>query len=341
MNILVEEIAKLIGGVIVGNTNTPITNFNRIEHSGQGEITFFSDDKFRKYFENNNATCIIIKTDEIAQPKENQAFIKVENPFYAFIHLVELFVPKQEVPKGIHPTAIISESAEIAPNVSIGAYCWIGDNVKIADDVVLKPNVVLYENCKIGSRTVLHANCVCYQDTEIGENCLIHSGAVIGSDGFGFIENPDGSYTKIPQIGNVKIGNDVEIGANTTIDRAFVGSTIIADGVKLDNLIQIGHNVEIGENTAAAAQVGIAGSVKVGKRCRFGGQVGLAGHFEITDDVILIAQSGVASSITKKGVYGGSPARDRLTYFKNEAVIHNLSELAKDVEKIKKHLDID
>lgn len=340
MNISVDEIAKLIDGEVVGNTTSLITNFNRIEHSDVGDVTFFADDKFRNYFENNSATCIIIKKDENTPPKENQVFIKVENPFFAFVHLVELFAPISDAPIGIHPTAIISESAKISNKASIGAHCWIGDNVIIEDDVVLKPNVVIYENCKIGKGTVLHANCVCYQDTEIGENCLIHSGAVIGSDGFGFIENPDGSYTKIPQIGNVKIGNNVEIGANTTIDRAFVGSTIINDGVKLDNLIQIGHNVDVGENTAAAAQVGIAGSVKVGKRCRFGGQVGLAGHLEITDDVILIAQSGVPSSILKKGVYGGSPARERLTYFKNEAVLHNISNLARDVEKIKKHLDL-
>ena len=340
MHTSINEIAELIGGEVVGQTDYPITNFNRIEHSCEGDVTFFADEKFRQYFEYNNATCIIIKKDEYKHPKENQVFIKVENPFYAFVHLVELFAPKEEFPNVIHSTAIVSESAKISPKASIGAYCCIGDNVVIADDVVLKPNVVLYNNCQIGKGTVVNSNCVFYQDTEIGENCIIHSGAVIGSDGFGFIENPDGSYTKIPQIGNVKIGNNVEIGANTTIDRAFVGSTIISDGVKLDNLIQVGHNVDIGENTAAAAQVGIAGSIKIGKRCRFGGQVGLAGHLEITDDVVLIAQSGVPSSILKKGVYGGSPARDRLTYFKNEAVLHNINVLARDVEKIKKQLDI-
>ncbi|HAW08484.1 MAG TPA: UDP-3-O-(3-hydroxymyristoyl)glucosamine N-acyltransferase [Bacteroidetes bacterium] len=341
MNLSVEEIAQLVDGEIIGNTTSLIINFNRIEHSGNGDITFFSDESFRKYFEQCGATCVIIQKNENSIPKENQVFIKVENPYFSFIHLVEKLATKEEEQKGIHHTAIINETAKVSPSASIGANCWIGANVVINDDVVLKPNVVIYDNTRIGKGTILHANSVCYQDTEIGENCIIHSGAVIGSDGFGFIEEPDGSYTKIPQIGNVKIGNNVEIGANTTIDRAFVGSTIIGDGVKLDNLVQIGHNVEIGENTAAAAQVGIAGSVKVGRRCRFGGQVGLAGHFEITDDVSLIAQSGVASSILKKGVYGGSPARDRLTYFKNEAVIHNLSQLAKDVAKIKRHLDIE
>ena len=223
----------------------------------------------------------------------------------------------------------------------IGANCVIGNNCKIGKNTVLHSNISIYDNSKIGDNCTIHANVTIYEDTEIGNNCVIHSGVALGSDGFGFLENKDGSYTKIPQLGNVVLENDIEIGANTTIDRALVGSTIIRNGVKLDNQIQIAHNCEIGENSAMAAQVGVSGSVKVGKRNRFGGQSGISGHIEIADDVVLLAKSGVPKSIEKGGLYFGSPIREKMQAFRIEAVIHNLPDLAKDVKLIKKKLEIE
>jgi UDP-3-O-[3-hydroxymyristoyl] glucosamine N-acyltransferase len=242
---------------------------------------------------------------------------------------------------GIHPTAVVESTAQISPSATIGANCYIGENSIIKDRAVIYPNSSIQRDVTIGENCIIYSNVSIYYGCTIGRDCIIHSGAVIGSDGFGFQENKDGSYTKIPQIGKVIIGDSVEIGANTTIDRAFVGSTIIEYGVKLDNLIQIAHNDEIGENSAMAAQVGISGSTKIGKRVRLGGQVGISGHIEIGDDVVLLAKSGVPKSMTEKGIYIGAPARDRLTAFKIEAVIHNLPQLSKDVDKIKKKLGIE
>jgi UDP-3-O-[3-hydroxymyristoyl] glucosamine N-acyltransferase len=240
----------------------------------------------------------------------------------------------------IHPSAVIEQGAFVSAKASIGANCYIGKNVSIDEGVIIKSNCSIQQNVKIGKNTLIHSNVVIYKDCEIGDNCIIHSGVVIGADGFGYIENSDGSYSKIPKIGNVVIGNNVEIGANTTIDRSLIGSTYISDGVKLDNLIQIGHNVEVGENSVMAAQVGVSGSAKIGKRNRFGGQVGIAGHLEIADDVIIMAQSGVAKSVTQKGMYFGSPIKDRITAFKIEAVIPQLPQIYKDINLIKKKLDI-
>jgi UDP-3-O-[3-hydroxymyristoyl] glucosamine N-acyltransferase len=265
----------------------------------------------------------------------------VEAPYLSFLKLVHYFEPNNELSGGIHPTAVIEKSAVISDNVSIGANCYVGENCVIQEGSQIFPNTTIQRNVRIGSNCKIYPNVSIYFNCEIGNNCIIHSGVVIGSDGFGFQEHNDGSFTKIPQIGNVIIGNDVEIGANTSIDRSFVGSTIIGNGVKLDNLIQIAHNDEIGDNTAMAAQVGISGSTKVGKRNRFGGQVGISGHIEIADDVVLLAKSGVASSVTKKGVYIGAPIRDKFTAFKIEAAIHNLPQLVRDIEKIKKKLEIE
>lgn len=337
-----EKILEVLGeSNVIGTFKDVITGLNRIEHATSTEVTFLDDSRYEKYLDSTHAGVVLIKNGTNYIPKDNQSFISCESPYNAFLRLVHFFEPENNLTCGIHPTAVIEESAIIGNNVSIGANVYIGENTIIKNNSQIFPNVTIQKNVKIGENCKIYPNVSIYFDCQIGNECIIHSGTVIGSDGFGYKENQDGTFTKVPQIGNVIIGNQVEIGSNTTIDRSFVGSTIIGDGVKLDNLIQIAHNDEIGENTAMAAQVGISGSTKVGKRNRFGGQVGISGHIEITDDVVLLAKSGVASSVTKKGVYIGAPIRDKFTAFKIEGAIHNLPQLVRDIEKIKKKLELE
>lgn len=338
----IEDIAQLTDAVIIGKTNADIVSLNRIEYAADGEVTFYSNERFLPYLQKSTASAIFVPKNTDEKPKENQVFLQVENPYEAFLKLVFYIdsIQKREL-NGIHPTAVIEKSAQIGNNSFIGANCYIGENVVIGENTKIFANTVVERYTTIGNNTTIYPNVSIYERTIIGNNCIIHSGAVIGADGFGFIENNDKSYTKIPQIGNVVIFDNVEIGANTTIDRAFVGSTYIRNGVKLDNLIQIAHNDDIGEHTAMAAQVGVSGSVKIGKRVRLGGQVGVAGHLEITDDVVILAQSGVPSSITKPDVYIGSPPRTKIQAFKIEAVINNLPEIYKDLKRIKNTLNID
>jgi UDP-3-O-[3-hydroxymyristoyl] glucosamine N-acyltransferase len=341
-NMTLEQLIEIIGeSEIIGSTDTSIIGLNRIEHATANEITFLEDIRYEKYLESSHAGFVLVKSGTNFLPKENQVFIRVSNPYLSFLKLVHIFAPDLTSISGIHPTAVVESTAQISPSATIGANCYIGENSIIKDRAVIYPNSSIQRDVTIGENCIIYSNVSIYYGCTIGRDCIIHSGAVIGSDGFGFQENKDGSYTKIPQIGKVIIGDSVEIGANTTIDRAFVGSTIIEYGVKLDNLIQIAHNDEIGENSAMAAQVGISGSTKIGKRVRLGGQVGISGHIEIGDDVVLLAKSGVPKSMTEKGIYIGAPARDRLTAFKIEAVIHNLPQLSKDVDKIKKKLGIE
>lgn len=336
----IKELSDFLeSNYIVGTTNAKLKRLNRIEHSKQGDVTFLANEKYEKYLQSTEATCVLIPEKSSYQPKANQVFILVENPYVAFLKLVFHFAEKEEYLYGIHPTAVIENGAKISQNSYIGPNCFIANGVTVEDNVIIKSNCSIHKNVQIGKNTILHSNVTIYKDCVIGNNCIIHSGAVIGSDGFGYIDNPDGSYTKIPQIGNVVIGNNVEIGANTTIDRAFVGSTYINDGVKLDNLIQIGHNVEVGENTGMAAQTGISGSAKIGKRNKLGGQVGVAGHLNIADDVIIYAQSGVPKSIPQSGIYYGSPVREKSLAFKIEAVLNSLPELYKKINKIMKTID--
>ncbi len=338
----INEIIELTRAELIGNTTQDICSLNRIEYAGIGEITFYAKEKYLTYLQTSNATAILVPSDWKDSPKENQVFLKVPDPYGAFLQLVLFFDSRRKRDlQGIHSTAIIESSAQLSDNVFIGSNCYIGDNVIIGENTIIYSNSVIERNSFIGNNTIIYPNVSIYEDTKIGDRCIIHSGAVIGSDGFGFIENSDKSFTKIPQIGNVVIEDEVEIGANTTIDRAFVGSTIIRKGTKLDNLIQIAHNDDIGENTAMAAQVGVSGTVKIGNRVRLGGQAGIAGHLEIGDDVIILAQSGVPSSITQPGVYVGSPPRNKMHAFKIEAVINNLPEMYKDIKRIKNKLELD
>lgn len=330
-----KYIAKLINGKVVGHPNTLIQRLNRIEYAKEGDLTFYSDVQYQKYLNSTSASCIIVSHDFELFDTSKRTYIVVENPYSAFLSLLKKFDTfYQKFTSYIHPTALIGENTVVSPTVYIGPYVVIGNNCFIGENSKIFSHVTLYDNVKIGKDTIIHSNVVCYYNTIIGNSCIIHSGAVIGSDGFGFIQNTDGSMTKIPQLGNVIIGNNAEIGANTTIDRAVVGSTIIENGVKLDNLIQIAHNVIIGENSAMASQVGISGSTKIGKRNRFGGQVGIAGHISTADDVTLEAKSGVAKSITESGIYFGAPARNKIEAFRILMVTQKLPEFEKKLNKL-------
>jgi len=334
------EVANIITGNLIGADNLEINNLGKIENGKAGEVSFLARKEYEKYFDSCYATCIIIPKGYVNVPKSNQAFIECEDPYFAMVTLLKhitSLATRNEKPK-IHRSAIIAQSAQIPNNVIIGARCIIGENCILANNVILRPNVILYDNVIIGELTEIHSNVVCYNDTIIGKRCIIHSGAVIGADGFGFIESSNGKYEKIPQIGNVVIGDDVEIGANTTIDCALLNSTTIENGVKIDNLVQIGHNCSIGENTAMAAQVGIAGSTKIGKRNRLGGQVGIAGHIELGDDIIITAKSGVSKTFLDKGIYHGAPAKERNQAFKIESCIRKLPDIVVDIEMLKKHI---
>lgn len=335
-----KEITELVDGKLSGPALTSIRNISSIHSSKEGDLTFLSGKEYDKYLDTCKASCIIIPESLASLPHPNQSFVYCKNPYLAIVTILKHIVTqnKKEFKPEIHHSAIIDESAKIAKNVRIGARCVIGKNCVIADGVELMPNVVLYDNVIVGSNTTIHSNVVCYSHTIIGKNCVVHAGAVIGADGFGFIENPNGSYSKIPQLGTVTIADNVEIGANTTIDCALMDTTEIGDGVKIDNLVHIAHNCHIGANTAIAAQAGIAGSAVIGSRNRIGGQVGVSGHINITDDVILTAQSGISKSITEKGIYFGSPAKERMQAFKIEAYLRRLPEIASDVELLKKQI---
>lgn len=331
----VQKVAEIVDGCIEGNKEVILNNLNRIENASEGDITFFYNDKYLKYLDNCRASCIILSKNIEKVPNTNQCFIKVNDPYKDFVKLLK-YIEKNysKHPKGTHHSVVIGENCLIDNDVFLGANVVIGDNCIIKSGCKIYPNVTIYGNVNIDSNTTIHSNVAIYQDVIIGKNSIIHSGAVIGSDGFGFIESNEHIYDKVPQLGNVIIKDNVEIGANSTIDRALVGSTIINQGTKIDNLVHIAHNCEIGQNNGIAAHTGFSGSVKTGDNCKFGGQTGIAGHLEITDNVMLLAQSGVSKSIKKPGVYFGSPSKEVERAFKIEAVIRQLPELYEEINKL-------
>lgn len=342
-NFKIEEIIKITGGIAIGNTAVVISSVNSIENAVEGEITFFRDKKYEEHFFNSKASAILVSKDCKHVPSLNQSFILVDNPYESivkFAYFIESI--NKSKPHGVHPSAVIESEVIIGKNVSIGANCFIADNCVINDNVVIRSNTVLGKNVSVGDDTYIYPNVTICSDSVIGKNCIIHPGAVIGSEGFGYLEDKnDGSYTRIPQIGRVILEDYVELGANSTIDRAMLGVTIIRKGTKIDNLVHIAHNCDIGENNGIAAQTGISGSVKTGKRNRFAGQVGIAGHIEICDDVTIMAQSGVSNTMKESGIYFGSPAKPRLKAFKIEAALRNLPEIVASVSKLKKIIEKD
>lgn len=338
MDYTAKEIANLIKGDIDGNPDLRINGISKIENGYEGSLAFLANPKYSKYVYTTNASVIIVNRDFQPERQLDKTLIRVDDAYTAFAKLLETYQKQiKRNPKGIHPSAYIEDTAEIGDNVYIGANVYIGYKCRIAEGVTIYPHTYIGDYCEIGENTILYAGVKIYDGSQVGMQCKIHSGAVIGADGFGFAPQENCDYRKIPQIGNVILEENVEIGANTTIDRATIGSTVLRKGAKLDNLIQVGHNVEIGENTAIAAQCGIAGSSKIGKDCLIGGQAGIIGHLEIADKVKIAAQAGISSSIKEEGkVVQGAPAFDFGHYQKSYVIFRNAPQLREKLIHLEK-----
>jgi UDP-3-O-[3-hydroxymyristoyl] glucosamine N-acyltransferase len=332
MNFTAKVIAEYLRGTVEGNPEAVINDVARIEEGRPGALSFLANPKYEKHIYDSRSSVIIVNNDFKPEKPVSATLVRVDNAYDAFASLLRLYEESKPRKTGINKHAAISESAELGENVYIGEFAVIGENVVIASNVMIHPQVYIGDNVKIGSNTILYPGVKVYHDCMIGNSCIIHSGAVIGGDGFGFAPAEENNYNKVPQLGNVLIEDDVEIGANTTVDRATMGSTILRRGVKLDNLIMVAHNVELGENTVIAAQTGISGSTKVGSNCLMGGQVGLAGHLVIANGVKIGAQAGIGSSIKKENsVIMGSPAFNLTSFYKSYAVFRKLPELRQQV----------
>ncbi len=342
MKFEVKQIASLLDGTIIGDDSKIIYKLNRIEDGEEGGITFLFNAKYAKYINSTKASVVVISEDLLPSNEIiNTTIIKVKDAYISFLKTLEIYenLTKNNSKKGIHQKSDIHESVDIKPNTYIGAFVVIDENVVIEDNVKIYPNTFIGSNSYIGEGTIIYSGVNIYNKTKIGKNCVIHSGTVIGSDGFGFIPNENGVFIKVPQTGNVVLEDNVEIGSNSTIDRATLGSTLIKSGVKLDNQIQVGHNVQISENSVIASQSGIAGSTKIGKNVIIGGQVGVSGHLNIPDGTQIQAQSGVNSS-PKEGITKlyGSPAIDASNYKKSYIIFKKLPQIAKIIADLEKKL---
>lgn len=335
MEFSAEQIAGLLNGQIEGKADVKVSKLSKIEEGVPGSISFLANPKYTPYIYSTKASLVIVNKDLALTAPVSATLIRVDSAETAFAKLLEMYNQVKLNKTGISKQAFISASAQVGTNVYAGEFAFIGENVKIGNNVKIYPQVYIGDNVIVDDNTTLFAGVKIYSETQIGKNCIIHSGTVIGSDGFRF--NPQNDNQKIPQIGNVIIEDDVEIGANCAIDRATLGSTILRKGVKFDNLIHIAHNVEVGEHTYIAAHGVIAGSTKIGKNCMFSGQVGIVGHLEIADKTIIAAQSGISKSISEKGeAYMGSPAFDVSKYRKSYIHFRNLDTIVKRIDQLEK-----
>jgi UDP-3-O-[3-hydroxymyristoyl] glucosamine N-acyltransferase len=335
MTFTASQIAALINGKTEGDANTAVNSFGKIEEAQTGQLAFLANPKYEEYLYSTKASVIIINDNlELKQPV-SATLIRVPDAYTAFATLLSKYQQMmQQQLKGLQQPVYIATTASYGENVFIGAFAYLGDNVKVGNNTKIYPNVFLGNNVKVGDNTVIHPGVKIYHDCVIGNNVIIHAGTVIGSDGFGFAPQADGSFQKVPQIGNVVIENNVEIGANTTIDRATIGSTIIKAGAKLDNLIQIAHNVEVGNSTVIAAQTGISGSTKIGKGVMIGGQAGIAGHLNVADGSKINAQAGLGKSLKPGSSVTGSPAYDYNKAIRSQAMARNLPEMEKRIQEL-------
>jgi len=337
MEFTAKQIAGILNGQIEGDTEARISKLSKIEEGEPGSISFLANPLYTHYLYTTKATLVIIAKDYVLTGPVTATLIRVDSPGNAFAKLLEMYNQVKLNKTGISKMAFISDSAKVGTNIYAGEFAVISDNARIGNNVKIYPQVYVGENVVVGDNTTLFAGVKLYSDTQVGKNCIIHSGTVIGSDGFRFAPENEEGNKKIPQIGNVVIEDDVEIGANCAIDRATLGSTILRKGVKFDNLVHIAHNVEIGENSYLAACNVVAGSTKIGKNCMFSGQVGIVGHLQIADNTIITAQSGISKSIKKPGeVYMGSPAFEANKYRKAFIHFRNLDALVQRVDKLEK-----
>jgi len=336
MEFSANQIAQLINGTIDGNPDTTVNNVSKIEEGSPGTLSFLANPKYTPYIYSTNASIIIVGNEFKPEKEISATLIKVKDPYAAFAQLLEFYNKLKSDIKGISDNASVSGTSKLGKDLYIGDFVVVSENVEIGDNVQIYPNVYIGENCTIGDNTIIHPGVKIYRESKIGKDCRIHAGVIIGSDGFGFAPQSGTDFLKVAQIGNVIIEDNVEIGSNTTIDRATLGSTIIRKGVKLDNLIQIAHNVEIKENTVIAAQTGISGSTTIGKNCMIGGQVGIIGHLIIGDGVRIAAQSGIGSDIPDGGIMQGSPAFEIGKYRRSYVYFRRLSEMAAKIDELEK-----
>ena len=340
MEFTAATIAGFLKGEIEGDPDIKVNTIAKIEEGHEGALSFLANPKYESFIYITGSSIVLVNKDFVPSGKIKATLIRVENAYEAFASLLNLVDQSRPRKKGIHATAIIEVTAKIGSEVYIGPYAYVGDNCVIGNGCAIYPHVYIGDNTKVGAKSILNPGVKIYHDCIIGEGCIIHAGSVIGSDGFGFAPKSEDEYMKIPQIGNVVIEDNVEIGANVTIDRATMGSTIIRKGVKLDNLIQIGHNVEVGENVVMAAQAGIAGSTKIGKNCMFGGQAGIAGHIKIANGTKIGAQAGILSDIKdENSIILGSPALDHKQFLKSSVIFRRLPEIKSKIDSMEKDIE--
>lgn len=338
MEFTAEQIANVIGGRVEGNKDAKVHTFAKIEEGTEGAISFLSNPKYTHYLYNTKSSIVIVNEDLELEKDVDATLIRVKNAYESIAKLLQIYEASKPKKTGVATQAYIAPSAKLGNNCYVGPFAYVGEGAEIGDGCHIYPHAVIGDNVKVGTNCIFYPNTTIYQGCKIGNNVTIHAGSVIGADGFGFAPGADG-YDKIPQIGIVVIEDNVEIGANTCVDRSTMGATVIHKGVKLDNLVQVAHNVEIGENTVMSAQVGIAGSTKVGSWCMFGGQVGLAGHITIGDKTFLGAQSGVPGSLKGGEELIGTPPMNPRAYFKSQAIFRRLPDMYKDLNDAKKKIE--
>ena len=334
------QIATFLSGTVEGDPEVKVYNVAKIEEGAPGMLSFLANPKYSQYLYTTQSSIVLINNDFELQDKVSATLIRVPDAYAAFAQLLGLYQQFMQSKSGVSSLAFISKDASYGEDVYIGEFAFVGERAKIGNRVKIYPQVYIGDDVVIGDDTVIYAGAKLYAQTVVGNSCILHSGCVIGADGFGFAPQEDGTYNKIPQIGNVVLGNNVEIGANTCVDCATMGSTKIQDGVKLDNLIQIAHNVEVGKNTAVAAQTGVSGSTKIGANCVIAGQVGMVGHIHIADRTKIGAQSGILGNVTKEGEeLMGSPAMNLRDYLRMSVYTKNIEKLVKRVEDLEKKLN--
>ena len=337
MEFSAQQIAMLLGGKIMGDANRKVSDVGPIESAHEGQLSFLCDAKYLPHLSQTGASVVLMTDSIVFDGETNATLIRVENARAAMGQLLALVAKAMNPAKqGIEQPCFVSEGVVVPEDAYIGAFAYIGKNVQLGKGVQIYPHTYIGDNVKIGDNTILYSGVKIYYNCVVGKDCILHAGVVVGSDGFGFEPDAKGVNQKLPQIGNVIIEDDVEIGANTTVDRAMMGSTIIRRNAKLDNLVQVAHNVEIGESTFMCAQVGVAGSTKVGGHCILAGQVGVAGHINIADNCIFGAQSGIANNVKKSGMYQGSPAIDAMNWRRSIVGFKNLPDIMKRLQELEK-----
>ena len=338
MEFTAQQIAELIKGRVEGDKDAKVSSFAKIEEGHEGAISFLSNKKYLHYIYETKSSVVLVDESLALEKNVNCTLIRVKSAYEAVAQLLQLYESMKPRKRGISDLAFIDPTAAIGEDCYIGPFAYVGPKCVIGDNSVIHPHAALGDNVIVGKNTEIHSNAVIYHDCKVGNRCILHAGCVIGADGFGFAPSENG-YDKIPQIGIVTIEDDVEIGANTCVDRSTMGSTFIRNGVKLDNLVQIAHNTDIGANTVMSSQVGVAGSTKVGEWCMFGGQVGISGHITIGNKVMLGAQSGVPGSIKDGQQLIGTPPMEMRSYFKSQAIFRRLPEMYNEINKLRKEIE--